>query len=70
MEINLVKIAQNAAPVIKRLELDVYTMAYFLIQYHLKELATEDFKAFAVWDISENTLTQDLVTLIKSEMNK
>ena len=70
MEIDLAKIAKNAAPTIKRLGLDVHTMAYFLIQYHLKELATEDYREFAMWDISENTLTQDLVTQIKSEMRK
>lgn len=70
MQINLVKIAQNAGPLIKHTKLDINEIAHFLIHYHLKEFKPEDYREFSMWGISEATLIEDLTTLLKTEVQK
>ena len=68
MEIKLGEIAKKATPIIKHLNLDTHKMAHFLIHYTLKDFKPEDYKEFSMWGITEETLIEDLESLIKLEM--
>ena len=72
MDINLTEITKKAVPIIKKLNIDIdmHTLAKFLVNYALADSEPKDYIQFSIFDITEDTLVTDLEEMLNNEVQK